>query len=731
MKYSKLTLPLSLIILFSGLALAQAAQLTGGGGGNSDYSPTLSVSGSSTTSSVLGEYDRYTISGEMLAVTQSTSDAQTDRLYRFHITDEVSGETEPGTVRIRQYDAGLWHTGGESADFKEAKTGVVFNDFERDIDSGQYVTSINDMLENPYGSCPIVSAENCQVSKNSFRSGFSDKCSGRCSVGHIDDSGPDFSGTRGDIIMGEVFKPDEVDEIPDGTISSRDRMFHICDNTVSETQDRYVYSPGNEISEDYFVCDGYTWKPDDDASVLGSVALTGLCNRNNVGDTQTVDGQDYECARVSSGGQNAFDWREAISVGDDREDSNTDDEDDTSSETSYDISLSVDTSVKEINYGNTGWITATASSDKEEFEEDVSVRIREDIGAGHAVRDQIDCTQPGCEAEFDLPYEDLGEEGIRVSAVLEVNGEDIETEFFEFSQEELSENAISVEQAEQFGDNEWAALASIDPDFVSVPEINRPYEPREAVIMVRANSEDISGTGFFEDAAEYFNRLADFDERRLDRDLDGVSGPGQSYQAADTNYIVPEDTASPFESDGCYEGTGFTPIDYRSVSDSIEDPSRPPSWSGGNWEPDPYECPSWMSRVDWDLLPPSAGEGEVDTGSDDSTDESGSGEEDSSSSSDSERESIANDGIAAMSSDDERDIDDIPHEDVWYQYCSNDVGGFGDNINSEDLSECVSPCWGETGTAPDNENLECERLVESVCLDSTQYSYNSERNVCE
>ncbi len=193
---------------------------------------------------------------------------------------------------------------------------------------------------------------------------------------------------------------------------------------------------------------------------------------------------------------------------------------------------------------------------------------------------------------------------------------DSAVEFFTGDAEDTPEDVehISgqlIEEDAELNTAEWAALASVDPDYLYDLEVEKPISVEDAIKQVRQQAVE---EGYNDDVKVRYNNMQDLEKDRLEDDLDGISDPGQGFEAANTgqdnqgNVIITEDTPSPYPSDGCYDHTDFYPTGYGEFNERM---ILAPSWDSGYWNPDPYECPEWLTdeqgpigsqNVDWEKL---------------------------------------------------------------------------------------------------------------------------------
>lgn len=312
------------------------------------------------------------------------------------------------------------------------------------------------------------------------------------------------------------------------------------------------------------------------------------------------------------------------------------------------------------------------------------------------------CDRDRCEVEDDV-YTRYGEDMMNVRVRLLADGNVLTEMERKYEITDVSDDYfVTAGNFEEYSDREWAALASISPDYVVPPgEDKLPLSKEEAIINIRANSENSIGDGFFERSEDQLDRLADLEDRRLESGLEGVEGPGGSYQAADGNYIVVDNTASPFSSDGCYSETDFAPVSYRDTYNGGENHGAPASWRSGVWDPDPYDCPSWMSRVNWDLLP---------SGTSDNGDE---------------REEVIGD-MLELGSEDGFEFRDVE----WTDYCLDNSESL--DVTAEDAGElegdkesmtnCIDYCAVSTVDTESqyDSDIRCGDLINSFCAPVTE-----------
>lgn len=278
----------------------------------------------------------------------------------------------------------------------------------------------------------------------------------------------------------------------------------------------------------------------------------------------------------------------------------------------------------------------------------------------------------------------------------------------------------------EFTRAEWAAVAGVDPDFITednASNLNERSMGYEQAVLAARRAADANG--WYDESGRRFDILTEM----MTEDNAEVTGAGQGFQAAGGNYIVTDGTASPYQSDGCYSDHDYRPPEYGELSDM-----SPGMIQGGNWNPDDYNCPSWMQggevfyeadmlEVDWSKIEEmdTSASGAVDDGDSGSSDDSDSGSDsddsDSSGGLQVSAEAATGDGFS------------------WKNYCSDNADDIGinaeDGISSSEAATCVEPCWGASASdaTPQNENAQCGEMVKDFC--NPFFDYDSDTNTCE
>lgn len=264
---------------------------------------------------------------------------------------------------------------------------------------------------------------------------------------------------------------------------------------------------------------------------------------------------------------------------------------------------------------------------------------------------------------------------------------------------------------QDFTKAEWAALAAVDPEYLTDENISRLNE-REMNYeeAVRATRKAVAANGWLDRSGDRLRALADLMQRAAEKDLEGPTGPGQGMKAANENFIVTAGTASPYPVDGCYDEKNYNPPEYGELDDSF----LPASISGGDWDPEEYKCPSWMQggenwykgdklKLNWTKIENVRG----GTGIPDKARE------------ENHKLSVVADRNTGF---------------TWRSYCSNNAETIGINaengLNSQEAAKCVQACWGaeRTKQTPHNQDAQCGQLVRDFC--EPFFDYDRETNTC-
>lgn len=281
--------------------------------------------------------------------------------------------------------------------------------------------------------------------------------------------------------------------------------------------------------------------------------------------------------------------------------------------------------------------------------------------------------------------------------------------------EETTEDSNSEVIEVDLTKGEWAALGSVDPEFITgenVSNLNeRSMDFQTSVVAVR---EAVRENGWIAESNERFEVLIDLSERSRDSNADGPSNSGQGMQAADKNFLVTEDTASPYDSDGCYSNRKFEPVEYGTLDNDF----GAASFEGPDWDPDEFKCPKWMEggyyegttyNLDWDKL------GNIRSGSDTG------------------KESNTGEGTT------DKEVTEVVESEnsnsvSWTSYCGTQFESSEiddeDGIDKDEATICMETCYGsDTEKMAPNSDISCGELVEDFC--TPYYEYNSNTNKCE